>query len=94
MLQLKILKQISNSNNQLIYNNLYETWRENSIATINEIEQKIYIKKDVSSENPLSLVEISTKFYLTKERVRQIRDKAIPCTRLTSKRKNLRVFLG
>jgi RNA polymerase primary sigma factor len=48
----------------------------------------------LGNESPLSLVEISETFDLTRERVRQIREKAIRRLRHTSKSKILKTYLG
>lgn len=53
---------------------------------------KLYYGLDNSS--PMSLVEISETFDLTRERVRQIREKAIRRLRHTSKSKILKTYLG
>ncbi|MCK9611613.1 MAG: RNA polymerase sigma factor RpoD/SigA [Bacteroidales bacterium] len=43
---------------------------------------------------PLTLDEIAVKFDLTRERVRQIREKAIRRLKITSRSKNLKFYLG
>jgi RNA polymerase primary sigma factor len=43
---------------------------------------------------PMSLEEIGTKFDLTRERVRQIKEKAIRRLKHTSKNRNLKTYLG
>ncbi|MEJ2112915.1 MAG: RNA polymerase sigma factor RpoD/SigA [Flavobacteriaceae bacterium] len=48
----------------------------------------------LGNESPLSLVEISETFDLTRERLRQIREKAIRRLRHTSKSKILKTYLG
>jgi len=48
----------------------------------------------LNNNSPLSLVEISETFDLTRERVRQIREKAIRRLRHTSKSKILKTYLG
>jgi RNA polymerase primary sigma factor len=45
-------------------------------------------------ENPLSLEDIGEQFGLTRERVRQIKDKAILKLRSTSRCKMLKNYLG
>jgi RNA polymerase primary sigma factor len=44
--------------------------------------------------NPMSLEEIGEKFDLTRERVRQIKEKALKKLRLTQKSKSLKPYLG
>jgi RNA polymerase primary sigma factor len=43
---------------------------------------------------PMSLEEIGSKFDLTRERVRQIKEKAIRRLKHTSKNRNLKTYLG
>jgi RNA polymerase primary sigma factor len=45
-------------------------------------------------DHPLSLEDIGEKFNLTRERVRQIKDKAITKLRTTQKADLLRSYLG
>ncbi|MEO8513654.1 MAG: sigma factor-like helix-turn-helix DNA-binding protein, partial [Ignavibacteria bacterium] len=45
-------------------------------------------------ENPLTLEEIGEKFKLTRERVRQIKEKAIRRLKHASKSKQLKTYLG
>ncbi len=48
----------------------------------------------IGVDNPLSLEDIGEQFNLTRERVRQIKDKAITKLRSTSRCKHLKVYLG
>ena len=48
----------------------------------------------LSTNHPLSLEEIGEKFNLTRERVRQIKDKALQRLRHTSRSKILKSYLG
>jgi len=48
----------------------------------------------IGGESPMSLEEIASKFNLTRERVRQIKEKAIKRLRHHSKSRSLRFFLG
>jgi RNA polymerase primary sigma factor len=48
----------------------------------------------IGVEHPLSLEDIGDKFGLTRERVRQIKDKAINKLRATSRSKLLKTYLG
>jgi RNA polymerase primary sigma factor len=48
----------------------------------------------INTEHPMSLEDIGDKFGLTRERVRQIKDKAINKLRSTSKSKLLKHYLG
>ncbi|MDE3144269.1 MAG: RNA polymerase subunit sigma, partial [Bacteroidota bacterium] len=48
----------------------------------------------IGIDNALSLEDIGARFNLTRERVRQIKDKAINKLRSTSRCKHLKVYLG
>jgi len=48
----------------------------------------------IGIDHPWSLEDIGQKFHLTRERVRQIKDKAITKLKTTSKCKSLKVYLG
>ena len=48
----------------------------------------------IGVDNPLSLEDIGSQFNLTRERVRQIKDKALNKLRGTSRCKHLKVYLG
>jgi RNA polymerase primary sigma factor len=68
---------------------------ERSLSTLNEREQevvKLFFGLDVP--HPLTLEEIGAKFALTRERVRQIKEKAIRRLRHTSRSKLLKAYLG
>ena len=68
---------------------------ERSLNTLTE-RQKDVIKLyfGIGIENQLSLEDIGEKFGLTRERVRQIKDKAITKLRTTSRSRLLRNYLG
>lgn len=68
---------------------------ERSLSTLNEKEKevvKLFFGLDVP--HPLTLEEIGAKFNLTRERVRQIKEKAIRRLRHTSRSKLLKAYLG
>lgn len=48
----------------------------------------------IGIDHPLSLEDIGERFHLTRERVRQIKDKAITKLRSTNRSKHLRFYLG
>jgi len=68
---------------------------ERSLSTLTE-RQKEVIRYffGLGIDHPLSLEDIGERFSLTRERVRQIKDKAITKLRTTSRCKLLRGFLG
>ncbi len=68
---------------------------EHALSTLSEREAeviKLYFGLD--KENSLTLEEIGERFNLTRERVRQIKEKAIRRLRHTSRSKNLKAYLG
>ncbi len=68
---------------------------ERSLSTLTERQYdviKLYF--GIGIEHPMSLEDIGDKFGLTRERVRQIKDKAINKLRMTSKSKLLKNYLG
>jgi RNA polymerase primary sigma factor len=48
----------------------------------------------IGVDNPLSLEDIGQRFHLTRERVRQIKDKALAKLQSASRSKLLKVYLG
>lgn len=68
---------------------------ERSLGTLTERQAdviKLYF--GIGVEHPMSLEDIGDKFGLTRERVRQIKDKAINKLRATSRSKLLKTYLG
>ncbi|MCX7984554.1 MAG: RNA polymerase sigma factor RpoD/SigA [Bacteroidetes bacterium] len=66
-----------------------------ALATLSEREaQVIKLYFGIDSEHSLTLEEIGEKFNLTRERVRQIKEKAIRRLRHASRSKALRAYLG
>ena len=66
-----------------------------SLATLTDREQDVFnLFFGIGIQHPLSLEEIGEKFNLTRERVRQIKEKGIRRLRHTSKSKLLKTYLG
>jgi len=66
-----------------------------SLATLTEREREIIVLFfGLGTNHALSLEEIGEKFNLTRERVRQIKDKALQRLRHTSRSKRLKSYLG
>ena len=83
-----------NTDNSLIDESLSEEIRR-SLATLTDREREIIVLFfGLSSNHPLSLEEIGEQFNLTRERVRQIKDKALQRLRHTSRSKILKTYLG
>lgn len=68
---------------------------ERALSTLSEREAEVVkLYFGLSKEHSLTLEEIGEKFNLTRERVRQIKEKAIRRLRHASRSKNLRSYLG
>ncbi|OMP75034.1 MULTISPECIES: sigma-70 family RNA polymerase sigma factor [Chitinophaga] len=68
---------------------------ERSLSTLTDRQKDvIMLYFGIAVEHPMSLEDIGEKFGLTRERVRQIKDKAITKLRTTSRSKLLRNYLG
>ncbi len=68
---------------------------ERALATLTEREAEVIkLYFGLGTEHSLTLEEIGEKFHLTRERVRQIKEKAIRRLRHASRSKNLRAYLG
>lgn len=82
------------TDSSLINESLSEEIRR-SLSTLTDREREIVLLFfGLSSSQPLSLEEIGEKFNLTRERVRQIKDKALQRLRHTSRSKILKSYLG
>ena len=77
---------------------LYESLRkeiDRAIATLTQREQDVVrMYFGLSGSHPMTLEEIGEKFDLTRERVRQIKEKAIRRLKHTSRSKILKSYLG
>lgn len=68
---------------------------ERALNTLSEREAEVVkLYFGLNKEHSLTLEEIGEKFNLTRERVRQIKEKAIRRLRHASRSKNLRAYLG
>jgi RNA polymerase primary sigma factor len=68
---------------------------ERSLRTLTERQKDVVCYFfGIGVDHPLSLEDIGERFNLTRERVRQIKDKAINKLKTTSRCKQLRVYLG
>ncbi|MDB5201480.1 MAG: polymerase, sigma 70 subunit, RpoD subfamily [Ferruginibacter sp.] len=83
------------TDNALVVTASLHTEIERSLSTLTE-RQKEVIRYffGLGIDHPLSLEDIGERFSLTRERVRQIKDKAITKLRSTSRCKLLRSYLG
>jgi RNA polymerase primary sigma factor len=68
---------------------------DRSLQTLTERQKNVIcFFYGIGVDHPLSLEDIGERYSLTRERVRQIKDKAITKLRTTSRCKDLKVFLG
>lgn len=84
-----------NTDSSLEYSQSLRTEIERSLGTLTERQAdvlKLYF--GIGIEHPMSLEDIGEKFGLTRERVRQIKDKAINKLRSASRSKLLKHYLG
>ncbi len=84
-----------NTDNELEYKQSLRKEIERSLSTLTERQcDVIKLYFGIGVEHPMSLEDIGDKFGLTRERVRQIKDKAINKLRSASRSKLLRHYLG
>jgi RNA polymerase primary sigma factor len=68
---------------------------DRSLRTLTERQKEVLCYFfGIGVDHPLSLEDIGERFHLTRERVRQIKDKAINKLRSTNRCKHLRFYLG
>lgn len=90
-----IQSELQPSPDHILMNESLKAEIERVLSTLSEREAeviKLYFGLD--KENSLTLEEIGERFNLTRERVRQIKEKAIRRLRHTSRSKNLKAYLG
>jgi RNA polymerase primary sigma factor len=95
LMDVLINKDAEGTDDDLVIRASLDTEIERSLSTLTE-RQKDVIRFffGIGIDHPLSLEDIGERFSLTRERVRQIKDKAITKLRTTSRCKLLRSFLG
>ncbi len=68
---------------------------DRSLNTLTERQQEVLrLFFGIGVDHPMSLEDIGERFGLTRERVRQIKDKAITKLRTTSRSKTLKTYMG
>ena len=83
-----------NPDNELINESLSKEV-ERALSTLTQREAEVIrLYFGIGVEHSLTLEEIGEKFDLTRERVRQIKEKAIRRLRHTSRSKGLKTYLG
>ncbi len=83
------------ANLQLDHHESLRTEITRSLSTLTERQKEVLcFFFGIGMESPLSLEDIGSRFHLTRERVRQIKDKAITKLQTASRCRLLRVYLG
>lgn len=83
------------TDNELALNASLKTEIERSLSTLTDRQKEVLcLFFGIGIDHPMSLEDIGDRFSLTRERVRQIKDKAITKLRTASRSKLLRDFLG
>jgi RNA polymerase primary sigma factor len=83
------------TDNELDHNESLKTEIDRSLKTLTERQKEVICYFfGIGVDHPMSLEDIGEKFNLTRERVRQIKDKAITKLRTTNRCKLLRTYLG
>jgi len=79
----------------LVYNQSLKTEIERSLTTLTERQKEVIcFFFGIGVDHPMSLEDIGEKFSLTRERVRQIKDKAITKLKTNTRCQVLRTYLG
>lgn len=83
------------ANAQLDHDESLKTEIFRSLSTLTERQKEVLCYFfGIGIDNPLSLEDIGQRFHLTRERVRQIKDKALAKLQSTNRSKLLKVYLG
>ncbi|CAN5447637.1 RNA polymerase sigma factor RpoD/SigA [soil metagenome] len=83
------------ANLQIDHHESLKTEITRSLSTLTDRQKEVLCYFfGIGMDNPLSLEDIGNRFHLTRERVRQIKDKAITKLQNTSRCRLLRVYLG
>jgi RNA polymerase primary sigma factor len=85
----------SSTDEQLVRVDSLKQEIERSLKLLTERQQDVIrLFFGIDEDHPLSLEEIGDRFGITRERVRQIKDKAITKLRSTSRSKHLKSYMG
>ena len=83
------------TDDNLMYNESLKTEIERSLTTLTERQKEVICYFfGIGVDHPMSLEDIGEKFSLTRERVRQIKDKAITKLKTNTRCQILRTYLG
>jgi RNA polymerase primary sigma factor len=85
----------SHADEQLVHTESLSVELGRSLKTLTERQKDVLcFFYGIGIDHPLTLEDIGERYHLTRERVRQIKDKAISKLRNTSRCKQLKVYLG
>src|SRR5699024_7056129 len=88
-------KNMASADNKLTYFESLKKEIARSLQTLPERQKRIIeLFFGIGLENPMSLEDIGLEFGLTRERVRQVKDKGIAKLRNTSRSELLKNYLG
>ena len=93
LLDVLVNEDIPTTDRELVIESLKEEIR-NALNVLTERERKVIEDSYGIGRPELTLEEIGTKYNLSRERVRQIKEKAIPKLRACTKNKILKTYLG
>ena len=80
---------------ELVHNESLKTEIDRSLKALTERQKEVIcFFFGIGVDHPMSLEDIGEKFNLTRERVRQIKDKAITKLKTSNRCKLLRTYLG
>ena len=95
MIDLMINDNADLANTQIEYHESLQTEITRSMSTLTERQKEVLcFFFGIGVDTPLSLEDIGHHFHLTRERVRQIKDKAITKLKTSSRCKLLKTYLG
>lgn len=95
LIDVMINDNIENTDAQLVFNNSLTTEINRSLSTLTERQKEVIrFFFGIGVDHALSLEDIGERYNLTRERVRQIKDKAILKLQTVSRCKLLRPYLG
>ena len=95
LIDILVNKDEVGTDNELAVNASLHTEIERSLSTLTERQKEVIrFFFGIGIDHPLSLEDIGERFSLTRERVRQIKDKALTKLRTASRCKLLRSYLG
>ena len=95
LIDVLINNNADSADKQIMFNDSLKKEIARSLSILTERQKEVICYfYGIGVEQPLSLEDIGMKFSLTRERVRQIKDKAITRLRTTSKSNLLREYMG